>query len=114
MPSKYYKEGKPPGQIYHARLRTQCSSFNHHLYLKNIVASPSCECGGVETMRHYLLECTRFNHLRHRMLNNLSHLSPTSLNTLLFGNQELTEAINKQIIDIFHDYILKSKRFQVQ
>ena len=48
------------------------------------------------------------------MLNNLSHLSPTSLNTHLYDNQELSEAINKQIIDIVHDYILKSKRFQVQ
>ena len=45
------------------------------------------------------------------MLNNLSHLSPPSLNTLLFGNQEISEATNKQIIDVVHGYILKPKRF---
>ena len=43
-----------------------------------------------------------------------SCFSPTSLKTILFGNQELSEAIDKQIIDIVHDYILKSKRFKVQ
>ena len=71
---------------------------------KNIVVSPLCECGALRC----LLECTGFGHLRQSMLNNLSHLSPTSRNTLLCGNQELSEAINKQIIDIVHDYILKS------
>ena len=34
MPPTYYKEEKRLGQIYHVRLRTQCSSLNHHLYLK--------------------------------------------------------------------------------
>ena len=34
MPPSFYKGGKRLGQIYHARLRTQCSSLNHHLYLK--------------------------------------------------------------------------------
>ena len=62
--------------------------------VESIVASPLCECGALETTRHYPIECTRFDQLQQNMLNNLSHLSPTSLNTLLFGNQELSEAIN--------------------
>ena len=52
--------------------------------------------GAVETRRHFLLECTRFDNLRQSILNNLSHLSPPSLNILLFGKQELSDAINKQ------------------
>ena len=52
--------------------------------------------------------------LRQSMLNNLLHLSPPSRNTFLFGNQELSDAMNKYIFDIVHDYILKSKPFQVQ
>ena len=47
-------------------------------------------------------------------LNNLTHLSTLSLNTLLFGNQELSNAANKQITDIVNDHILKTKGFQVQ
>ena len=43
------------------------------------------------------------------MINNLSHLSPPSLNTPLFGNQELSDATYKQIIDTVHDYILKNR-----
>ena len=96
MPPTYYKEGKRLGKIYHARLRTQRSSLNHHLYLKNIIASPLCECGAVETTIHYLLERTRFDNVRQNMLNNLSYLSPPSLNTLMFGNQELSETINNK------------------
>ena len=42
------------------------------------------------------------------MLNDISHLGTLSLNILL------SDAINKQIIGIVHDCILKSKRFQVQ
>ena len=53
MPPTYYKEGKRLGQIYHARLRIQCGSLKHHLYLKNIEESPLCESGAVETVRHY-------------------------------------------------------------
>ena len=107
-------EGKRLSQMYRARLRTQCNSLNYHLYLINIVASPYCECSSVETMRHYLLECIRFDNLRQSKLNKLSHLSPPSPNTLLFGNQELSDAINKQIIDIVHGYILRSRLFQAQ
>ena len=47
------------------------------------------------------------DHLRQCMLNKLSHLSPPSLNKLLLGSQELSDAIYKQMIDIVHDYILK-------
>ena len=86
----------------------------HHLYLKIIVASHLCECGAVLTTSHYLLKYTRFDNLQQSMLNFLSLLSPHSLNTLLFGNQELSEAINQQIIDNVRYDILKSKRFQVQ
>ena len=45
------------------------------------------------------------------MLSNLSHFSAPSFNTLLFENQELSDATNKQIIVIVHDYIFKTKRF---
>ena len=39
----YYRNGNRIGQIYHAILRTVCSSLNHHLYSKNI-DSPLCIC----------------------------------------------------------------------
>ena len=56
-PPRYYFIGKRLGQIYHARLRTNCSSPRQHLFSKNIVDSPVCECGSVEDTHHYLLVC---------------------------------------------------------
>ena len=33
----FYLDGKRIGQIYHSRLRMDCSSLNHHLFSKNII-----------------------------------------------------------------------------
>ena len=40
MPPAYYNEGKRP--------------LNRHVYLNYIVSSPLCDCGAVETSRHYV------------------------------------------------------------
>ena len=37
----YFYSGTRIGQILHMRLRTACSSLNHHLFLKNVVDSPT-------------------------------------------------------------------------
>ena len=42
------KVGSRIGQIIQARLRMECSSLNAHLYSKNIVPTPSYECGAFE------------------------------------------------------------------
>ena len=57
----YYYIGKRLGQILHSRLRMHCSSLNQHLYSKNIVDSPLCQCGAIETTEHYLLYCPLYN-----------------------------------------------------
>ena len=41
----FYLDGKRIGQIYHSRLKMECSSLNHHLFSKNIIDSPLCICG---------------------------------------------------------------------
>ena len=56
-PPKYYMVVDRFAQIQHTRLRTSCSSLNHHLFSKNIVSDPHCLCGTVEITKHYLLEC---------------------------------------------------------
>ena len=50
----YYFDGNRIGQIYHVRLRTNCSSLNEHLFSKNIINSPLCVCGEVEDTNHSL------------------------------------------------------------
>ena len=57
----YHYIGKRLGQILHSRLCMHCSSLNQHLYSKNIVDSPLCQCGAIETTEHYFLYCPLYN-----------------------------------------------------
>ena len=69
----YYYSVTRIGQILHMRLRTACSSLNHHLCLKNVVDSPNCSChqGVPETNSHYLFYCHRFNDSRNRYIESI-------------------------------------------
>ena len=55
------------------KLRTACSSLNHHLFLNNVVDSPNCSChqGVPETNSHYLFYCHRFNDSRNRYIESI-------------------------------------------
>ena len=50
---KYYYTGNRKLQVLHTRLRTNCSSLNHDLFLKNITDSPLCRCGGYRKCRTF-------------------------------------------------------------
>ena len=106
-------DGKRLGQIYHARLRMRCSSLNAHLFSKNIVDSPLCACGSFEDTHHFLLSCNRYAVLRQELVNRVTPICQPSLNVLLYGNQELSNSTNKQIFLSVQEYLIKSKRFEV-
>ena len=48
-PPIYFNAGTRRGQILHTRLRLECSSLNAHLYRKNLVPEPTCQCGAILT-----------------------------------------------------------------
>ena len=52
----FYFDGVRLGQIYHARLRTSCSSLNQQLFSKNIIDSPLCVCQVVEDTYHFFVQ----------------------------------------------------------
>ena len=52
---KHYYTGCRKGQILLARLRTNCSSLNFDLLVKNISDSPLCHCGSIENAQHFFL-----------------------------------------------------------
>ena len=81
----FSQDGKRISQIYHARLRMDYSSLNHHFFSKNIIDSPLCTCGRPETTKHYLFDCNRFNNLRQEMMHSISQLYEPTLNALLYG-----------------------------
>ena len=108
----FYYVGSRIGQILHARLRMNSSSFNSHLFLKNLVDSPNCTCGGLETNSHFLLTCPRYTDVREQFLSPLSNLPiPMDINTLLFGSNLLSDEENSTVFIMIQKFIIKSKRF---
>ena len=56
------------GQIYHTRLRLECSALNQHLHSKNIIEILLCTFGAVEDSAHYLLVCPNYRNNCQRYL----------------------------------------------
>ena len=110
VPSYYYT-GDRIYQIFHARLRTHCSSLKEHLFSKNIINSPLCECGHTENTYHYFFDCPLYNEQRIKLANNINTLTTLSLSTILFGNADLPDTINSAIFTHVHEYIKTTKRF---
>ena len=88
------------------------SSLNSHLFVRNLVDSPNCRCGDVETNTHFLLSCPIYINLRHELLDSISVL-PVQVNTktLLFGSTVLSDEQNSILFSLVQKYIIKSKRF---
>ena len=51
-PPPYYFSGSRLGQIYHARIRLNCS-LRCHLFQKNIIDNPVCKCGEIEILHMF-------------------------------------------------------------
>ena len=106
---KYFLDGSRDGQIVHARLRMECSSLRHHLYLKNIEANPLCTCGEVESTSHFLLYCPQYQNQRQNLRIKIG--IPLSLNLLLYGDSNLSYETNRTIFLNVQEYIKNTKRF---
>ncbi|CAG2211411.1 unnamed protein product [Mytilus edulis] len=107
----FYYCGSRSGQIYHARIRMNCSGLNKHLYDRNLIQSPKCVCGDPETTDHYLLKCKIFNVPRQRHIHNLQIPIKISTNVLLFGSDRLTVEQNILIFKAVQNFIISSNRF---
>ncbi|VDI50005.1 Hypothetical predicted protein [Mytilus galloprovincialis] len=105
----YYYAGSRLGQIYHARIRTESSSLRDHLYQKNLESDPFCKCKQIETSEHFLLNCPNYHRTREALFVNL--VGTLNIDTLLYGDPNITDIDNKKNFLIVQDYILKTKRF---
>jgi len=110
-PNILYNYGKRRQQMLHSRLRTKCSSLNQHLFKCNIVLSPLCTCGAIESVSHYFLECQQFTHQREVLVNAIAPYTSPTIPHILFGDESLDLDINTIIFDAVHLYIKCSKRF---
>ena len=110
VPAFFYT-GDRKSQILHTRLRTNCSSLSLDLFNKNMIDSPLCECGEVESCYHYFFTCQRFVYYRLHLLNTVSRFCNPTLDVLLNGNNILSFDTNVSVFNAVHSFIRKSKRF---
>ena len=108
---KHYFDGKRDLAIQHARLRMHCSSLNEHLFSKTIVESPASVCGEIEDTYHYIFTFPLYDSQRSRLFDVLRPIASLDLNTVLFGNDSLSDDVNQQIFRNVPTYISKTKRF---
>ena len=97
------------GQILHTRIRLECSSLNAHLYRKNIVPEPTCQCGGFESSYHFFFICPIFVDARTRYLP--ANLNNLTIRDLLFGMENKTNHENEALFMKVQEFIVKSERF---
>ena len=107
----FYYVGSRMGQILHCRLRMNCSSLNEHLFLRNLVDSPNCSCGYVESTSHFLFHCSKYRELRDETISSINCPVAIDTNLLLYGSNMLDDEQNINIFLTVQKFILKSKRF---
>ena len=73
---------------------------------------PHCAGGAVETTKHYIFECQRYNEITTIMLNELENYCVQDLNTVLFGIPTCDFHTICSIFSTGPKYILDSKRFE--
>ena len=98
-------------QVIHTRIRTNCSALSQHLFSKNIIESPDCRCGSVESSSHFFLNCPLYDHIRPSLVNVVSNHSSVSIEHILYGDMTKDIVINKLIFNAVHEFIRDSKRF---
>jgi len=107
-----YNIGDRKLQVLHTRLRTRCSSLNQHLFVKNLIESPLCQCGHPETTKHFLLQCQRYSDKRHELIDKVSPITCLTVDILLYGDNSKDLRSNTAIFEAVQKYIKDSQRFE--
>ena len=104
-------EGSRKLSIFHARLRHQCSSFNSDLFRINITNDPQCQCDALfEDSIQYLMACPLCQNEIECLFRNLRE-THKNIETLLFGNDEISINENSMIFNKVRTYTGQTKRF---
>jgi hypothetical protein len=98
--------------IMHARLRMGCSKLKSDLFYNlHVIEDPLCTCGQTETAEHFFLHCPNYIDLREQLISKIDCVEPITIDTLLYGNKDLSRTDNLEILRIVHLFIKKTKRF---
>jgi hypothetical protein len=111
----YYSTGSRPLSVYHARLRNGCSNLNSDLCRNHIRNTSECVCGHEdENAEHYFFNCSLYVNQRIALFHATRSFHPLNLNTLLYGNQQLSDMDNTCIFIAVQKFIKETKRFAPQ
>ena len=107
-----FQIGNRRDSINMARLRMNNSNLNFYLHNINVIDSPRCACGyDSEDTVHYFISCPLYNGPRAVLHTTVSNMTPFTLRTLLFGNDNLSLEENKIIYEATLIYVNATKRF---
>ena len=93
------------------RLGTCGLNFSRSRLLANV--NEECDCGKCETVRHFLLECPRFETARSELVKNIRTIYPGIINEdLLLGGGGVDLSLERWeiIVSSVEKYVLSSKR----
>ena len=111
-PPSYYFIGNRKLNILHTKLRHRCSTLNADLYRVNLVDNPRCVCGWLhEDAIHFFLECCFYTQARCQLKESINFLNELTIETILFGDDALSEELNLTIFRSVQQYIKQTKRF---
>ena len=99
--------------VHHARLRIGCSKLKYDLcYNLHVVNDPQCSCGAdIEDAQHFFLYCPNYNDIRVALLGSFPNPNDVNIDTILYGNRDLTNEANKAVFHAVHRFIMDSDRF---
>ena len=106
-PKLWYFKGEHKFSVIHVKLRMNCSSLSADLYNTNIIDSAKFQCGfEYENALHYFLQCPLYTNLRINWSEHLIDLNfEWNMASLLFGDENLSQANNIAATYKSHDYI---------
>ena len=111
-PNSYFNLGNRKLNVILARIRMECSELNSHLFANHVIPNPLCQCGEVETVTHYFLECPVYTLHRLRLANQLSLLDiDFTVEILLHGTSHLID--DRAMIEHIDQFITATDRFSL-
>ena len=108
-----YSVGNRYLSVLHARIRNNCSDLNQDLFRNHLRDNPLCTCNSVdsENSEHYFFSCMLYNNQRATFLRQTRAYHPLNIETVLFGNKELSTEDNLAIFTAVQNFIKDTKRF---
>ena len=91
MKFKHFNVGHKLNNQLHAQLRLGRSKLNSHLHQIGLSITPTCKCGQLETVKHFLLDCKLHDAARLQLYEKLGGLLENRVST--YSKSKLCEIL---------------------